>query len=596
MVGRDDVHVVASGLGGPEATGESGTDGADSAGAVVPDDPRAGGASHSPDTCAEVCDEGVNSANHETLVRDWANGSARVSAIVGPHIMDLAPMDLAAAYGSESHPLSAHSAEPGNVWDDEADEVSGIDAALRLAELAQREFAAFAEIHDARARERAQEMRDRRRSGGELGPLHGVPVVLKDNVAQAGLSNAAASRVLQANTAAADATIVKRLEASGAVIIGRTNMHELAWGGTTDNPHVGTCRNPWDRRRVPAGSSGGTAAAIAAGVATMGIGTDTGGSIRLPSSVTNLTGLRPTLGAVPTDGVVPLAWSLDTAGPMARDAAQAWLMYQVLVDQPVGAGGRMTPLTGWRPPGRLSHEHRANDRGGNRPTFEGLRVAVPDFARINLEPGVTAAFDACLQELEAAGARISEVNLGPTQEMVDSLVVINAAEASTVYAYLLEDLADPSGREGMKAEAGLIGTDVRDLLVAGAHISAVDYLQAQRFRTYLSHRLNDLWANNDVVLMPTLPFTAPRVGERTVTLGSTVEDNLVANMRFTALASLTGTPALSMPIGRDGDELPIGGQLVGPARTEELLLNVAFTWQQLTDHQLANAPLPLSEL
>ena len=384
---------------------------------------------------------------------------------------------------------------------------------------------------------------------GQRGPLWGVPVVLKDNVAQAGVANRAGSRVLPDVPEHADALVTARLEAAGAVIIGRTNMHELAWGGTTDNPHHGACRNPWDLERISAGSSGGTASAVAAGAVPLGVGTDTGGSVRLPSAVTNLTGLRPSIGRISTEGVVTLSWTLDTVGPMARSARDARAMFDLLADRPAPPRPH--------PPAALP----------------GLVVGVlADYTFEAVQPGVAEATRRMLDTLRAEGAVVREVGLPDLDLMVDALIVVDAVEPSAIYGGLARE------------RPALLGADVRAQLLAGLEFSAVDYVQAQRFRTHLSRHLAGVWEKVDLLLMPTLPFTAPRVGQRTVRLGERDVDNLRANVRFTSLPSLTGTPALSLPAGFDGDGLPIGVQLVAASGRDEWLLDVAIDLQDITDH------------
>ncbi len=426
------------------------------------------------------------------------------------------------------------------------------------------DLAAISAIHDDRALEAARAADRRRAAGEEPGPLDGIPVLLKDNVAERGESNRAGSILLPDIPATADATVTRRLRAAGAVLIGRTTMHELAWGGTTDNPHTGTCRNPFDTERIPAGSSGGTAAAVAAGVCPVGIGTDTGGSIRLPAAVTNLTGLRPSLGRVPTTGVVPLAWTLDTIGPIGRSAAEC----RLVLDATAGPDGADDGCVA-RPDALTHLVHRSDP-------WRGLRVGVVDgFTLDGLQPDVEAAVRNLLDDTVGWGAELVDVQLPHLDELVDALVVLNASEASAVHAAAL------------RAHPELIGADVRTLLEAGGRFSAVDYVQAQRLRTLARDTLARTWAQVDVLLLPTLPFTAPRIGERDIHLAGRTQDVLVANMRYTALASLTGAPGLSFPCGLDGAGLPIGAQLIGPAWSDRALLHLVEDVQFRTSHHLA---------
>jgi aspartyl-tRNA(Asn)/glutamyl-tRNA(Gln) amidotransferase subunit A len=447
---------------------------------------------------------------------------------------------------------------------------AGAISALELAEAALAaagaidDLAAIASLQPERARAAARQSDERRSAGHARGPLDGIPVLLKDNVAERGLPNRAGSVLLPDVPAPADATVTARLRAAGAVLVGRTNMHELAWGGTTDNPHLGTCRNPYDPDRVPAGSSGGTAAAVAAGVCAVGIGTDTGGSIRLPASVTNLTGLRPSLGRVPTTGVVPLAWTLDTVGPIGRSAAECRLVLDA-VDGPDGLDDGCVAR-----PDTLAHLL------GRPDPWAGLRVGVVgDVTLDGLQPGVAAAVRGLLDDAASWGAHLVDVRLPYLDELVDALVVLNAAEASAVHAAAL------------RAHPERIGADVRTLLEAGSRFTAVDYLQAQRLRTLARDALARTWAQVDVLVIPTLAFTAPRIGERDIDLGGRTQDVLVANMRYTALASLTGAPGLSFPCGLDAAGLPVGAQLVGPAWSDRALLHLVDDVQTRTAHHRA---------
>ena len=426
------------------------------------------------------------------------------------------------------------------------------------------DLAAITMLHPQRAREAARQADERRAAGSSLGPLDGIPVLLKDNVAERGVANRAASVVLPDTPAASDATVTSRLRGVGAVILGRTNMHELAWGGTTDNPHTGTCRNPWDPERIPAGSSGGTGAAVAAGVCPVGIGTDTGGSIRLPSAVANLTGLRPSLGRVPTTGVVPLAWTLDTVGPMGRSAVECRMVLDA-IEGPDGADDGCVAR-----PDTLAHLL------GRPDPWDGLRVGVVhDYTLHGVQPGVAAAVGGLLDDATAWGARLVDVRLPHLDELVDALVVLNASEASAVHAAAVRERPE------------LIGADVRQLLEAGGRFSAVDYVQAQRLRTLVRDTLARTWTDVDVLIVPTLPFTAPRIGERAMPLAGRTQDVLVALMRYTALASLAGVPGLSFPCGFDGSGLPVGAQLVGPAWSDRALLHLVDDVQaRTTQHRV----------
>ncbi|MEU6647181.1 amidase [Saccharomonospora sp. NPDC046836] len=410
----------------------------------------------------------------------------------------------------------------------------------------------FVTVHEEQARAAARGLQLLLDNGYDLGPLHGIPVSVKDNIAEAGRPNRAGSTVLGAEPAGTDAPVLGALRRAGALIVGRTTMHELAWGGTTDNPHDGTCRNPWDPDRIPAGSSGGSAVAVSVGASLAALGTDTGGSVRLPAAATGLTGLRPTIGRVPTGGVVPLAWTMDTVGPLAPRSADCAAVYHAITGQAAPA----------RPP-----------------SLRGLRVGVVEnYTLTGLEAGVERAVRRLLTTLTEQGARVEEVRLPGLDVLVDAQIVVDACEPSAVHA------------RGIREHPERFGVDVRAQLEAGHVFSGVEYVQAQRYRAHLASMVSALWAELDVLVTPTVPFTAPRSGQRVITLNGRDEDVLVANMRFTALPSMAGLPALSLPCGFDDAGLPVGAQLIGPAWSEDTLLAVGEGIQRVTDHHGRRPP------
>ncbi|CAM5761451.1 glutamyl-tRNA(Gln) amidotransferase subunit A [Labrys miyagiensis] len=388
--------------------------------------------------------------------------------------------------------------------------------------------------------------------GYDLGPLHGIPLAVKANIAVRGQRMTAGSKILFARRAEQDAKVTQHLKQAGAIVLGATNMHEFAWGGTTANPHFGPTRNAWDATRIPAGSSGGSGVAVAARSTFAALGTDTGGSIRLPAAMNGVTGLRPGVGELSTEGIFPLAWSMDTVGPLARSAEDCALVFAALAGEP--------------------HPHR------RRPLrdLSHLRIAVPEpYAFAALQKGVDRAFRASLILLRDLGARIEHVEFADLDLAVDAQVIVDAAEPSAVHAGWI------------RARPHDYGDDVRVLLQAGLAFTAEEYLQAQRYRTLLRRHFDALFADHDLMLTPTLPFTAPRIGEQTVLLGEHQESTLTANMRFTCLASLAALPALSFPIGLDESGLPVGAQLIGGDGDEWNLLACAQVFES------ALPPLPV---
>lgn len=406
-------------------------------------------------------------------------------------------------------------------------------------------------------------------AGYDLGPLHGIPIAVKDNIELAGRRMTAGSRILADHVAERDATVIARLRRAGAIVMGRTNLHEFAWGGTTDNPHHGACRNPWDASRIPAGSSGGSGVAVAIGAAPAALGTDTGGSVRLPASMNGVTGIRPTIGRVSTAGVFPLAWTMDTVGPLARSADDCALLLQEMV----GPDAR-DAVTRDAPVGDLLADVDL--------PMTGMRVGVvDDYSLHGLQRDVEAAMRAAIAQLESLGAVIVPIAIAHLDAAVDAQVVIDAAEPSAVHQKWITERPQD------------YGADVRLLLEAGLEFRAVDYIQAQRYRAALRSSLLDAFRRVDVVVTPTLPFTAPRIGETMVPIGDGVEvDVLVGNMCFTALPSMTGTPAMSVPIGHDAGGMPIGMQIIGAPFAEAALFRVGHAFQLATDFHRRRPPLP----
>ncbi|WP_043448596.1 amidase, partial [Halotalea alkalilenta] len=374
-------------------------------------------------------------------------------------------------------------------------------------------------------------------AGYHLGPLQGIPIALKSNIALQGAPLTAGSRVLANAIATKDAEVTYRLKRAGAVILGLTNMHEFAWGGTTANPHYGQTRNACDPARIPAGSSGGSGAAVAAGSVFAALGTDTGGSVRLPASMNGITGLRPGIGRLPMDGIFPLAWSLDTVGPMARSGRDAAALFAAMLDAP-----------------------QVPSRRG----MSGLRIGLPRryvFAR--LEDTVRRSFDDWLERARIAGATIVDIDIPALDYAVDALVIADAAEPSAVHDRWLDDHPE------------LYGQDVLNQLLAGRTITATEYLHAQRFRSRFREDLLSLAADVDVIATPTIPFVAPHIGQTEVILSGHAESILAANMRFTAIASCSGLPAISFPSGAAFDSLPVGIQLIGWEGSEADLMALA---------------------
>lgn len=407
---------------------------------------------------------------------------------------------------------------------------------------------AFNQVYVSQVRQTAKASQRLLEQGYDLGPLHGMPIAIKANIDLAGEEMHAGSQILSGNIATRDARVVQRLKQAGALIIGSTNMHEFAWGGTTNNPHYGASSNPWDDTRIPAGSSGGSGVAASVRSALATLGTDTGGSIRLPASMNGITGLRPGVGRLSTKGIFPLASSLDTVGPLARYAEECEVLFDVLD----GQAGKLSAL----------------------PELAGLRIGLLPDVHQQVQPDVANAYDHMVQWFSAAGARSQTLNFTGLDQAVNALVLINLAEPASLHAAWLAERPEE------------YGADVRKLLQAGLGISALEYLQAQHFRTGLRMQLLQHLNQVDVILMPTLPFTAPHKGLEAIQMGDREESVLTGNMRYNALASLSALPAISHPAGFDRDGMPIGMQLIGRDGAERQLLAMGRRFQLDHDYHL----------
>jgi aspartyl-tRNA(Asn)/glutamyl-tRNA(Gln) amidotransferase subunit A len=415
-------------------------------------------------------------------------------------------------------------------------QVSPVD----LVEAYARRIKAAADLHafitppDAR---REAQRAERRLAKGESGGLLGVPIAVKDLFATRGLRTTAGSRILRDWVPARDASAVERLRAAGAIVFGKTNLHEFAYGVSTANPWWGVARNPHDPRRSPGGSSGGSAIAVVAGLCAGALGSDTGGSIRVPASLCGCVGLKPTFGAIPLNGTFPLGWSLDHAGPLARTVDDAGVLLDVL------SGGDA---------GRRSR--RASTRG--------LRVGVLAGSIVEkVQPGVSRQVEAAAAALRRRGLRVRGVQIPEMEWTVATQLVTLRAEASALHA------------RWIRTRPRDYGPDVRTRLQLGALVAGADYVLAQRMRARIRAAMSRVFEEIDVLLLPTTPITAPLIGERTVRWRSGEEPIDGALVRLTAPFNLTGLPALSVPFGAAAG-LPVGVQVVGSWNDEARVLAV----------------------
>ncbi|HWP28714.1 MAG TPA: amidase [Chloroflexota bacterium] len=396
-------------------------------------------------------------------------------------------------------------------------------------------------------------------AGQYRGPLHGIPLAFKDLFYTAGVRTTAGSRILADFVPAEDATVVARLRAAGALCLGKTNLEEFAYGATSINPHYGACRNPWDPARITGGSSGGSAAAVAAGLCAASLGTDSGGSIRQPAALCGLVGLKPTYGRVSRHGVVPLSWSQDHVGPMTRTVRDAALVLQAIAGHdPRDPASSPAPVPDYLAPLEAG--------------VTGLRLALPrDFFFDHVDPAVEAAVRAAAGVLERQGATLEEVPFP------------QAAPAATAGATILFTEAAAYHEPWLRTRPQDYGPLVLARLRVGATLLATDYVKAQRARSRLVAQALALFERFDALLTPTVPIAAPRQDESVVRWpDGTEEDIRGATLRYTRPFNLLGFPALSVPCGFTPDGLPIGLQIVGRPFAEATVLRVARAYEAAT--------------
>jgi aspartyl-tRNA(Asn)/glutamyl-tRNA(Gln) amidotransferase subunit A len=402
---------------------------------------------------------------------------------------------------------------------------------------------AFILVDETGARAAARAVDEERKRGVDRGPLHGMPISIKDLIDVAGQPTTAASMVRAGHIAPSDAPIVQRLRAAGAVLIGKTNLHEFALGPTNEESAFGPVHNPHDLSRVAGGSSGGSAAAVATGMGIASIGSDTGGSIRIPAAACGVVGLKPTAGEVPLDGVVPLSVTLDNGGPLTRTVTDAAHVWAVLADQPLP---------------------RLDAPAASALTFGVLGGYFTEY----LEEEVRAAFESALDRIRAAGARVEPRSIAGTETIVDTYSDISLAEAAHWHAPTI-DSRKSDYQPGVHAR-----------LERGRAIPAVRYLAARDMQRTLSDAVDAALAGCSALVLPTLPIVAPVIGTTEVRFGAAngaAGGALPARgalLRLTQLFNLSGSPAISLPLPVSG--LPIGLQLVGRRRHTAELLDVAL--------------------
>ncbi|MFJ8475505.1 amidase [Kitasatospora sp. NPDC094011] len=427
-----------------------------------------------------------------------------------------------------------------------------VDSVLDRIETTDPHLGAYVTVTTDQARRAAREAEHDITHGHHRGPLHGIPMGLKDLIDVAGIPTTASSRVRADHRATTDSTVAARLNEAGAVLLGKTHTHEFAFGLTTPQT-----RNAWHTDRVAGGSSGGSAVAVAAGSATFALGTDTGGSIRVPAALNGVVGLKPTYGLISRHGVTPLSWSLDHVGPLTRTVEDAALVLTALAGHdPHDPASLPGPTPHYRP---------------DTPTdLTGLRIGIPrTYYFHHVHPDVENAVRDAIGHLETLGAQLIDIDIPMTRYIQATQWGLMVPEAGAYHA------------QNLRTAPELYQEDVRILLEAGQLIGAGDHIRAQRARTLMRAAWAQTLQHVDLIAAPSTPITAARTDQTTITWpDGTTEGVSDAYVRLSAPANITGLPALTLPVGHDPAGLPIGMQLLGHPLGEPTLLRVGHAYEQ----------------
>jgi aspartyl-tRNA(Asn)/glutamyl-tRNA(Gln) amidotransferase subunit A len=406
-----------------------------------------------------------------------------------------------------------------------------------------------AEVALAQARQAEKEIAQ----GSYRGVLHGIPISIKDLFCTQNIRTTAGSRILGKFIPTENAVVVDRLLSAGCILLGKTNLHEFAYGPTNVNPHYGPVRNPWNRERISGGSSGGSAASVVSAQAIGSLGTDTGGSIRIPAAACGCVGFKATYGRVPLEGVIPLANSLDHAGPLGRCVTDAAFLFEAIAKPNIwGCNSKQA----------LAEIHKG---------VKSIRIGVPrQFFFDRIQPDVHKSILVAVSEFKQLGAEIREVDLKGMEETTRIAAEITGDEALAYHWKWLERKPQDYGK------------DVRIRLAQSRNKTAVAYIQARQAMLDYGKRLIGALDTVHLLLAPTLPMTAPRIKQRSVRIGRLNEDVRTALLRLTRPGNLSGLPAISIPCGFSSEGLPIGLQLIGRALDEATLFRAAYAYEIAT--------------
>ena len=454
-----------------------------------------------------------------------------------------------------------------------------LDDVFSRIEIVEPKVDAFVTLNKEYAYKRAEELQARLDAGETLGTLGGIPVALKDNMCMKDTLTTCGSKMLGNFVSPYDATVVKKMEDAGAIIIGKTNMDEFAMGSSTATSYVKKTKNPWDLERVPGGSSGGAAASVAADMAIASLGSDTGGSIRQPAAYCSVVGLKPTYGLVSRFGLVAFASSLDQIGPFTKDVRDSAIMLDAI------AGHDEMDTTSVD----MTYPEYEKALTGN---IKGLKVGVPTaFISEGLNPEVKKAFEASLDVLKGLGAEVVEISLDYAKYALPTYYIISPAEASSnlarydgiKYGYRTEEIEDLESIYARSRTEGF-GEEVKRRIMLGTYVLSSGYYDAYykragQVRTLISDEFNKVFENVDIIALPTCPNTTFKFGEK----GANPIEMYLEDI-FTVPVNIAGIPGISVPCGFDSKGLPIGLQFITKAFDETTLLNTAYAYEQNTEH------------
>ncbi len=441
---------------------------------------------------------------------------------------------------------------PVEIVEESLERISKLNASLN----------AFITVLGEQALEDAKIAEKQIREGKYFGPLHGIPFAIKDVICAQGVKCTAGSKIMSDFVSQVNSTSVARMKNAGAVLVGTNNTHEFACGITNVNPHYGSSKNPWNLARLSGGSSGGSAVSVSASMVPVSLATDTSGSIRVPSSLCGVVGLKPTYGRVSKYGIIDLAPSLDHVGTITRSVWDAAAVLQVISGQdPLDPTSADTKIPNYI----KSIEEKTN--GSNK-----LSVGIPkEYFFDYLQPEVEKTFLGFVDTLRSMDISVSDVHMTESGKIYDSWRPIRLGESAEIHQKWLQTRPEDYGE------------DVLKMLTQGTSVSAMDYIRAHRFRKELKNEFVDLLGKHDVLVMPTTPLVAPSFEDKSVNINGQALQIYQALSRQTIAFDSTGLPAISIPIGFSKDHLPIGAQMIAPPFQEEKILSLAYAYECSND-------------